>query len=114
MQPVLDYLATHEGRFLSELCAYLRFPSVSAQPRHKPDLEKCATWIADHCRALGLNVEVCPTAGNPIVLAVCIICSDAVMRTFVRSGAAPTKVTRPLTERPASSVISWNRIAPKT
>ena len=69
MQPVLDYLAANEARFLRELCDYLRFPSVSAQPQHKPDLEKCARWIAAHCRSLGLEVEVCPTAGNPIVLA---------------------------------------------
>lgn len=69
MQPVLDYLAANETRFLSELCDYLRFPSVSAQPKHKPDLEKCAAWIANHARAIGLEVEVCPTRGNPIVLA---------------------------------------------
>mgnify|MGYP003339634335 CR=1 FL=1 len=68
MQPVLDYLAANEARFLRELCDYLRFPSVSAQPKHKPDLERCAAWIADHARGLGLDVEVCPTAGNPIVL----------------------------------------------
>ena len=58
MQPVLDYLAAHEARFLRELCDYLRFPSVSAQPQHKPDLERCAAWIAEHARALGLDVEV--------------------------------------------------------
>ena len=57
MQPVLDYLAANEACFLRELCDYLRFPSVSAQPQHKPDLERCAAWIADHCRALGLQVH---------------------------------------------------------
>ena len=69
MNAVLDYLQAHQARFLEELCELLRFPSVSAQPAHRPDLEACAAWLAQHCRALGLEAEVCPTAGHPIVLA---------------------------------------------
>ena len=69
MQAVLDYLKRHERRFITELCEYLRFPSVSAQPKHKADLAACARWLADHCTALGLHTEICPTAGNPVILA---------------------------------------------
>ena len=69
MQKVLDYLRQNQPRFVSELCEFLRFPSVSAQTQHKKDLQSCADWLAKHCRQIGLEAEVCPTAGHPIVLA---------------------------------------------
>lgn len=69
MQIVLDYLKRNQARFVAEFCDYLRFPSVSAQPQHKPDLRACARWLADHCRKIGLDAKVCPTKGHPIVLA---------------------------------------------
>jgi len=63
------YLTEHRDRFVRELCEYLRFPSVSAQPKHAGDLRNCADWIAAHCRSIGLEAEVNPTGGSPIVLA---------------------------------------------
>ena len=69
MQPIETYLRDNRDRFIRELSEYVRFPSVSAQPLHRDDLIACANWLADHCRSLGLEVNVCPTAGNPIVLA---------------------------------------------
>ncbi|HEY5043901.1 MAG TPA: dipeptidase [Verrucomicrobiae bacterium] len=69
MQPVLDYLKQQQPRFLAEFCDYLRFPSVSAQPQHKQDLLACAEWLVAHCRHIGLDARLCPTAGHPIVIA---------------------------------------------
>jgi acetylornithine deacetylase/succinyl-diaminopimelate desuccinylase-like protein len=69
MQLVLDYLKHNQDRFLAELGDYLRLPSVSAQPRHKPDLSACADWLAGHCRQIGLDTQVVPTEGHPIVVA---------------------------------------------
>ena len=69
MRIVLDYLKRNQDRFVAELCEFLRFPSVSAQPRHKKDLRACAEWLANHCRKIGFQAQVCPTAGHPIVLA---------------------------------------------
>ncbi|MGA3164318.1 MAG: dipeptidase [Verrucomicrobiota bacterium] len=69
MQAVLDYLKRNQDRFVAELCVFLRFPSVSAQPQHKKDMCACAEWLAGHCRKIGLHARVCPTAGHPIVLA---------------------------------------------
>src|SRR5208282_1606501 len=69
MQVVLDYLKRNQARFVAELCAFLRFPSVSAQPQHKKDMLACAEWLAEHCRHIGLDARVCPTKGHPIVLA---------------------------------------------
>lgn len=70
MNPAVEqYLADNETQFVEDLCTYLRFPSVSAQPRHAVDLQACAQWLADHARSLGLDTEICPTPGHPIVLA---------------------------------------------
>jgi acetylornithine deacetylase/succinyl-diaminopimelate desuccinylase-like protein len=69
MQVVLDYLKRNQTRFVAELCDYLRFASVSAQPQHKKDLRACAGWLVDHCRKIGLDAKIRPTAGHPIVVA---------------------------------------------
>ena len=69
MQAVLSYLAANESRVVRELCDYVRFPSVSAQPQHRGDLQACAEWLTEHCRRIGLQARLCPTAGNPVVVA---------------------------------------------
>src|SRR3954453_13130165 len=69
MQAVIDYLKQNQSRFVDELCEYVRFPSVSAQPQHKPDLQACAEWVVNQCRKIGLEARLCPTKGNPIVVA---------------------------------------------
>lgn len=69
MQSVLDYLKGNQKRFVDELCEYVRFPSVSAQPAHAKDLRNCAEWLVRHCQRIGLEARLCPTRGNPVVLA---------------------------------------------
>jgi acetylornithine deacetylase/succinyl-diaminopimelate desuccinylase-like protein len=69
MQAVLDYLKRNQARFVAELCDYLSFPSVSAQPQHKKDMRACAGWLVNHARQIGLEARLCPTAGHPIVVA---------------------------------------------
>lgn len=69
MTAIENYLAAHRDRFVRELCEYLRFPSVSAQPHHLKDVRACADWIAEHARGLGLEARVHPTGGSPIVVA---------------------------------------------
>src|SRR5262245_45132003 len=69
MESVLAYLESNKGRFQEELCDYVRFPSVSAQPQHKNDLAACADWLLRHCQNIGLDGRLCPTAGNPVIIA---------------------------------------------
>ena len=64
-----DYLKRHHDRFLKELMAYLRIPSVSAQSGHRQDVQRCAQWLKDHCESIGLKARLIPTQGHPIVLA---------------------------------------------
>lgn len=68
MQVWKDYQAEHKDRFLEELLALLRIPSVSADSRHNGDVQKCAEAVKQRLQEAGAdNVEVCPTAGHPIV-----------------------------------------------
>ncbi|MGA2747726.1 MAG: dipeptidase [Verrucomicrobiota bacterium] len=69
MNAVLQYIEENKKRFTDDLCQYLRFPSVSAQPEHRPDMAACAEWLVKHCREIGLQAEVCPTPGHPVVVA---------------------------------------------
>ncbi|SEM21685.1 Acetylornithine deacetylase/Succinyl-diaminopimelate desuccinylase [bacterium A37T11] len=68
MQQIKDYVEANKQRFLDELFELLRFPSVSADPAFKNDVLNAAEFVAGKLRVAGAeNVEVCPTAGNPIV-----------------------------------------------
>jgi acetylornithine deacetylase/succinyl-diaminopimelate desuccinylase-like protein len=63
------YLHANRDRFVRELCEYLRFPSVSAQPQHHSDINACAKWLVQQCQQIGLKAKLCATPGNPVVLA---------------------------------------------
>ncbi len=68
--PALNYARSRRGRFVSELKEFVRFPSVSNQPKHARDVRRCASWLAAHLRRIGLeNVRVVPTSRHPIVYA---------------------------------------------
>jgi len=54
---------------LEELKAFLRFPSISTQPEHAPDLSSCAEWLRDKLAAIGLTATVHATPGSPVVVA---------------------------------------------
>src|SRR5690242_7861029 len=69
MDHVLDYLKNNQARFVSELCEYVKFPSVSAQANHAQDMVACADWLVKHCRGIGLETRLCPTKGHPVVVA---------------------------------------------
>ncbi len=68
MHPIDAYVKANEPRFLDELMDLLRIPSVSADPKYKADVARCAETVAKRMREAGLDkVEVCPTKGHPIV-----------------------------------------------
>lgn len=69
MKAVVQYLKQHQKRFVHDLCDYVRFPSISAKKEHKADVQACATWLAKHCKQIGLEAKVCATKGHPVVLA---------------------------------------------
>ncbi len=70
MDALTEYLESHREEFLDDLKAVLRIPSVSTEPKHKADVERCARHVADDLRKAGMTgVEVVPTSGHPVVYA---------------------------------------------
>lgn len=64
------YVVDNRSRFIAELKDFIRFQTVSAQPRHAGDVRRCAAWLADCLRQIGLEqVQIIPTARHPIVYA---------------------------------------------
>jgi len=68
-EPVLKYLVSNENRFIEELFAYTRIPSISAQSDHAGDMRTCAEWLVDRCGKAGLKAGICKTSGYPVVIA---------------------------------------------
>jgi len=68
MKKTQDFIVNNKQRFLDELFELLRIPSVSADPANKGDVKQAAQLVAQHLTEAGAdNVEVCETAGHPIV-----------------------------------------------
>jgi len=63
-----DYLTKHRSRFITELCDFVRIPSISADPTHKDDVVAAAGWVASRLKVAGAeNVSIMPTGGHPCV-----------------------------------------------
>ncbi len=78
MDKVKQYIDANRERFVDELFDLLRIPSISAESSHKPDMQRCAEFLAAALVEAGADrAEVMPTAGNPVVYAEKIISSEA-------------------------------------
>jgi acetylornithine deacetylase/succinyl-diaminopimelate desuccinylase-like protein len=65
---IKNYIDQNQQRFLDELFELLRIPSISADPAYSTDVFRAADYVKDKMIAAGADkVEVCPTAGYPIV-----------------------------------------------
>ncbi len=70
MDKVKLYVDQNKDRFISELFELLRIPSISAVSEHKPDMQRCAEWLAAALVKAGADrADVMPTDGNPVVYA---------------------------------------------
>jgi len=70
MQKVAESIQKNSERYVAELHEFIAMPSVSTKSEHRPDIERCAQWLAGHMKKIGLeNVEIVPTKGHPIVYA---------------------------------------------
>jgi acetylornithine deacetylase/succinyl-diaminopimelate desuccinylase-like protein len=69
MPNALDtFVHENKCRLLEELRTFVRIPSISTSPEHKPDIEKAALFVAKALENAGLeHVEIIPTAGHPLV-----------------------------------------------
>ncbi|MEN8810533.1 MAG: M20/M25/M40 family metallo-hydrolase, partial [Flavobacteriales bacterium] len=68
MSKIKEYLDENKDQLVNELVDLLKIPSVSADPAYKAEVNRCAEHVKQSLVNAGAdNVEICPTAGHPIV-----------------------------------------------
>ena len=68
MEYINKYIEDNKDRFINELIELLKIPSISADPAYKKDVLNCANAVSAALKNAGAeNVEICKTAGYPIV-----------------------------------------------
>jgi acetylornithine deacetylase/succinyl-diaminopimelate desuccinylase-like protein len=66
----IAYARSHRSQFLADLMDFVRFPSVSAQPRHAGAIKSCSAWLGNHLKRAGLErVKIVPAQRHPVVYA---------------------------------------------
>jgi acetylornithine deacetylase/succinyl-diaminopimelate desuccinylase-like protein len=112
MSNINQYIEQHKDRFLEELFELLRIPSVSADPQYKDAVFKTADAVKASLIAAGADkVEICPTAGYPIVYGEKIV--DAKLPTVLVYGHYDVQPADPLelwTSGPFEPVIKDGKI----
>ncbi|MFP5369310.1 MAG: M20/M25/M40 family metallo-hydrolase, partial [Actinomycetes bacterium] len=64
------FVLSHLDDLHADLEAWLRIPSISADPAHAPHVADSAAWLAEALRRTGFpTVEIWPTPGAPAVFA---------------------------------------------
>lgn len=69
LDKVLQSIDATTAQSLDRLKSFLEIPSVSTKPDHKPDMQRCAEFLATEFRACGLTPQIHPTPGHPILIA---------------------------------------------
>jgi len=55
--------------YLEDLYSFLRFPSISTDGQYADRLAECAHWLVKKLTSIGLETQLVPTPGHPVVWA---------------------------------------------
>ena len=70
MDKVVEFIEKNSDRYVAELREFCAIPSVSTKSEHKKDIERCAAWLTEHMKKIGLeHAETFPTKGHPVIYA---------------------------------------------
>ncbi len=64
-------------KYLTELFELLSIPTISAQPKHVPDMERACKWLRAKFEDLKFTADILPTNGHPVVYAEYLKVKDA-------------------------------------
>ncbi len=68
MEMIHRYIDENRQRYLDELRQFLAIPSISTSPENKKDILRCADWVSEHLKNIGMHgIQIFPTKGHPIV-----------------------------------------------
>src|SRR5215475_12357678 len=62
------YVQSVQGEFEAKLKEWVEIPTISAEPEHKPDIERGVDAAVQYLRSLGAQAEAVRTPGNPVVI----------------------------------------------
>ena len=68
MSDAQAYIEKERERFRQELFDFLKIPSVSARSEHDDDTRRAAEWLAGKMEDAGMESEIVPTDGHPVVV----------------------------------------------
>jgi acetylornithine deacetylase/succinyl-diaminopimelate desuccinylase-like protein len=60
---------TMRDSHLQDYYSFLRFPSVSTDEQYREKVMECAQWLVRKLQTIGLETQLVPTAGHPVVWA---------------------------------------------
>lgn len=69
MKKILGYIDENKDQFIKDLVEFLKIPSVSAKPEHKPDMQKAVEVLDKEFKAIGFKSRIVETKHHPIVYA---------------------------------------------
>ncbi len=69
MNDIIKHLEEDRDRALAQLVEFLSIPSISAEPAHAEDVNRCAHYLAELLKADGFQTSVEQTGGHPAVVA---------------------------------------------
>ncbi len=67
VEELRKWYETHRETILENYFSLLRFKSISADPAFTDEMGRCALWISDYLKNLGMDVELWETSGHPVV-----------------------------------------------
>ncbi len=112
MENIKKQIENNKDRYVNELLELLKIPSVSADSKYKDDVRRAAEFVSNSLKTAGADkVEVCETAGHPIVYGEKII--DASLPTVLVYGHYDVQPPDPLNlwnSPPFEPVIIDNKI----
>jgi acetylornithine deacetylase/succinyl-diaminopimelate desuccinylase-like protein len=115
MEATQKYISESKEKFLNELLDFLKIPSISADPAYANDVHKTAAFVAKQLQEIGLDaVEICQTAGYPVVYGEKII--DDKLPTVLVYGHYDVQPADPIdlwTSPPFEPVIKTTTIHPQ-
>ena len=69
MKPEIErYVESARPEFEAKLQEWVEIPTISAEPDHKPDIDRGADAAIQYLRSLGAEAEKVDTPGNPVVV----------------------------------------------
>ncbi len=67
MTQLREWYRENREEVFKDFFTFLRFPSISTDPEFKGEIQKTADWLVRYLTQIGLETELWPTPGHPVV-----------------------------------------------